>query len=63
MHCKRKRKTEMGISQVKPSWVLLRNALSCAGFIRLQPFTQLGAIDEDSESAREPKAGRTECCD
>ncbi|CAE7034804.1 unnamed protein product [Symbiodinium natans] len=31
-----------------------------AGFMRLQPFTQLGAIDEDSESDREPKAAAGE---
>mmetsp|Transcript_37661 Transcript_37661/g.87059 ORF Transcript_37661/g.87059 Transcript_37661/m.87059 type:complete len:351 (-) Transcript_37661:105-1157(-) len=33
---------------------------SDAGFLRLQPFTQLGAIDEDSESAREPRAAHGE---
>lgn len=33
---------------------------SDAGFIRLQPYTQTGAIDEDSESCKEPKAAAGE---
>eukprot|EP00439_Symbiodinium_sp_Y106_P001812 s4047_g1.t1 len=33
---------------------------SDAGFMRLQPFTQTGAIDEDSESCKEPKAAAGE---
>ncbi|CAE7808914.1 unnamed protein product [Symbiodinium sp. CCMP2592] len=33
---------------------------SDAGFMRLQPFTQTGAIDEDSESGKEPKAAAGE---